>query len=257
MASGMYAHDRHEQIVELVRADGRVDVTTLASRFEVTSETIRRDLTALERRGLVRRVHGGAIPIERLGFEPPLATRDTVMTAEKDRIAKAALDEVPDEGAILLDAGSTTSRFADILPADRELTVVTHALNIAVALARRPNLTVLTLGGRVRGRTLAAVDVWSVNALADIFVDVAFMATNGISVERGLTTPDPTEAAVKRAMCASARRVVLLADHTKVGNDHLVRFAGIEEVDTFITDGGLDPELAAELEATDLRVIRS
>lgn len=253
----MYAHDRHEQIVELARSDGRVDVTTLAARFDVTSETIRRDLTALERRGVIRRVHGGAIPIERLGFEPPLATRDTVMTTEKDRIAKAALDELPDEGAILIDAGSTTSRFADILPTDRELTVVTHALNIAVTLARRPNLNVLTLGGRVRSRTLAAVDVWAVNALADIFVDVAFMGTNGVSVERGLTTPDPTEAAVKRAMCAAARRVVLLADHTKVGNDHLVRFAAIDEVDTLVTDGGLDVELAADLEAADLRVIRS
>jgi transposase-like protein len=134
----------------LARAEGRVEVATLAEEFGVTTETVRRDLTALERRGLLRRVHGGAIPLERLGFEPGVKTRDTVMTAEKERIAKAALAEVPEEGSILIDAGTTTSRFADALPGDRELTVVTDALDIAIRLAQRPRFTVLTLGGRVR-----------------------------------------------------------------------------------------------------------
>jgi DeoR family transcriptional regulator, fructose operon transcriptional repressor len=179
------------------------------------------------------------------------------MTAEKERIAKAALEQVPEEGSILLDAGTTTSHLADELPHDRELTVVTNALDIAVRLAARPNLTVLALGGRVRGRTLAAVDVWAVQTLQDTFVDVAFMATNGISVERGLTTPDPTEAAVKRAMIGAARRTVLLADHTKVGNDHLMRFADLHDIETFITDAQVDPELAGELEATGLEVVRA
>lgn len=251
----MYAEERQSRIIELVRAVGRVEVTGLAAELDVTPETVRRDLTTLERRGLLRRVHGGAIPIERLGFEPGVDTRRTVMTAEKERIAKAALDLVPEEGAILLDAGTTTSRLADTLPSDRELTVVTNALDIVVNLAHRPNLTVLALGGRVRGRTLAAVDVWALDALRDTFVDVAFMATNGISVERGLTTPDPTEAAVKRAMIAASRRAVLLADHTKVGNDHLIRFAELDDIDTFVTDEGLHAELAADLDAAGMRVV--
>jgi DeoR family transcriptional regulator, fructose operon transcriptional repressor len=253
----VYADERRERIVEMARADGRVEVARLADRLAVTPETIRRDLTSLERRGLLRRVHGGAIPIERLGMEPAFATRDTVMTAEKDRIAKAALEELPDEGSIILDAGSTTSRLAEALPTDRELTVVTNGLNIAVALAQRPNLTVLAFGGRVRSRTLAAVDVWALEALRDTFVDVAFMATNGVSVERGLTTPDPTEAAVKRAMIGAARRTVLLADHTKVGSDHLTRFAELDEVDTLITDQGLDHELAGDIDTLGVRVVRA
>ncbi len=253
----MYAEERQSRIMELARAAGRVEVASLATELDVTPETVRRDLTTLERHGLLRRVHGGAIPIERLGFEPGVDTRRTVLTAEKERIAKAALDLVPEEGAILLDAGTTTYRLADVLPADRELTVVTNGLDIAVALARRPNLTVLVLGGRVRGRTLAAVDVWALDALRDTFVDVAFMATNGVSVERGLTTPDPTEAAVKRAMIGAARRTVLLADHTKVGNDHLIRFADLDDIETFVTDAGLDDEIAAGLEASGLRVIRA
>lgn len=251
----MYAEERQSRIVTQARAEGRVEVARLAAELDVTPETIRRDLTTLERRGVLRRVHGGAIPLERLGFEPGIDTRASVMTAEKERIAKAALDQLPDEGSILIDAGTTTARLAEALPRDRELTVVTNGLDIAVQLASQPNVTVLALGGRVRGRTLATVDVWAMQTLESTFVDVAFMATNGISVERGLTTPDPTEAAVKRAMIGSARRAVLLADHTKVGNDHLMRFADLGDIDTFVTDAQIDRDLLTELEAAGLSVV--
>ncbi len=190
--ANMYAEERQLWIVERARAGGRVEVAALAEELGVTTETVRRDLTTLERHALLRRVHGGAIPIERLGFEPALAARDSVLTAEKERIARLALAELPDEGTILLDAGTTTARLADALPNDRELVVLTNALPIAMSLSIRPNLTILLIGGRVRGRTQAAVDAWAIQALADSYVDVAFIGTNGISVERGLTTPDTT-----------------------------------------------------------------
>lgn len=253
----MYAEERHQAIVERARTDGRVDVAALAADLDVTAETIRRDLTTLERHGLLRRVHGGAIPVERLGFEPALAVRDTVLQAEKERIAKAALDELPQEGAVLLDAGTTTGRLADVLPTDRELTVVTNAIPIATKLATRRNLTVLLVGGRVRGRTMAAVGEWAAQLLRDTFVDVAFLGANGVSAERGLTTADTTEAAAKRAMMASARRTVVLADHTKVGNDQFARFGSLEDVDVLITDSGLDDQTAAELGALGPRVVRA
>jgi DeoR family fructose operon transcriptional repressor len=255
--SVVYAEERQRAILDQARTAGRVDVAALAIDHQVTTETIRRDLTILERHGLLRRVHGGAIPVERLGFEPALATRDVTMTAEKDRIAKAALAEVPAEGAILLDAGSTTGRLADALPIDRELTVVTHSLTIAMALSARPNLTLMLLGGRLRGRTLATVDAWALHALRDTFVEVAFIATNGVSVERGLTTPDIAEAAVKRAAVASAQRTVLLADRTKVGNDCFARFADLADIDTFITDTGIDAAVAADFAAAGPRVVRA
>jgi len=253
--SNMYAEERQHWIVERARASGRVEVAALADELKVTTETVRRDLTTLERHALIRRVHGGAIPIERLGFEPALAARDSVLTAEKERIARMALDELPDEGSILLDAGTTTARLADALPADRELVVVTHALPIAMSLSGRPNITVLMLGGRVRGRTMAAVDAWALHALADSYVDVAFIGANGISPERGLTTPDTTESAVKRAMIRAARRTVVLADHTKVGQDHLSRFAALNEIDTLITDSGLDAQVADELRSHGPKVL--
>jgi DeoR family fructose operon transcriptional repressor len=221
----------------------------------VTSETVRRDLTALERAGLVRRVHGGAIAIERLGFEPGVSARETVLTEEKARIGKAALAELPDDGAILIDAGTTTRQLAEMLPGDAELMVVVNSPQLATVLARRANVTVMMLGGRVRSRTMAVVDDWATTALAGIHADVAFMATNGISVERGLTTPDLTEAAVKRAIMAAARRTVLLADHTKIGIDYFARFGDLAAVDTFITDSGADAELVDEISEAGPRVV--
>jgi DeoR family fructose operon transcriptional repressor len=253
----MYAEERQQEIVRLARANGRVDVATLADTLNVTAETIRRDLTSLERAGVLRRVHGGAIPVERIGFEPAVETRDAVLIDEKERIAKAALAEVPEEGAIILDAGTTTARLAQALPVDRELTVVVNSPVIATVLGTRPNINVLMIGGRLRGKTLATVDDWALRPLADMYVDVAFIGTNGMSVERGLTTPDLAEAAVKRAMINAARRTVLLADHTKIGNDYLARFGTLADLDLLITDAGLDDELVADVEATGLRVVRT
>lgn len=253
----MYAEERQQEIVRIARSSGRVDVTTLADDLNVTAETIRRDLTTLERAGILRRVHGGAIPVERIGFEPALAIRDSVLIDEKERIAKAALAEIPDEGAVILDAGTTTARLAQALPTEKELTVVVNSPVIAVALGTRKNLNVLLLGGRLRGRTLATVDDWALRPLADMYVDVAFLGTNGCSVEHGLTTPDPAEAAVKRAMIQAARRCVLLADHTKMGNDCLARFGVLSDLDTLITDTGLDDGIVSDIEATGVRVVRA
>ena len=252
----MYAEQRQRRIVELARSAGLVGVAALAAVFAVTAETVRRDLTALERLGLLRRVHGGAIPVERLAFEPGLAARDAVMTEQKERIAKAALSELPTEGSVLLDAGTTTARLAELLPGDRDLTVVTNALPIALTLVR-PGLTVRMLGGRVRGRTMAAVDDWALRSLREVYVDVAFVGANGVSVDRGLTTPDPAEAAVKRAMVGAARRVVVLADHTKVGAEHFARFGDLEDVDVLITDAGLDTAETARLETAGVEVVRA
>ncbi|WP_315095641.1 DeoR/GlpR family DNA-binding transcription regulator [uncultured Cellulomonas sp.] len=253
----MYAQERHQQILLRARSDGRVDVAQLSAELDVTPETVRRDLSALERLGLVRRVHGGAIPVERLGFEPGIADRERMLAGEKERIAKAALDELPDGGAIILDAGTTTVRLAEMLPQDRELTVVTHALPVAIVLATRPNITLHVVGGTIRGRTLAAVGTWAERALADVRVDTTFLGTNGLTVEHGLTTPDLAEAAVKRALVAAGRRTVVLADHTKVGRSDLAIVAPLSAIDTLVTDTGINAELADEIESAGPRVVRA
>jgi len=235
----------------------RVGVAPLAELFTVSTETIRRDLAVLESRGLIVRVHGGAIASDRNSVEPPIDARATTMAAEKVRIAKAALGELPASGSIFIEAGSTPSHLADMIPAKLELTVVTNGSYLATSLARMANLTVIAVGGRVRQRTLACVDDWALRTLGSLFVDVAFLGTNGISVSRGLTTPDPAEAAVKRATLSVSDRRVLLADHTKVGAVSLCRYGDVDDVDVLITDTGLSDEAADGLEMAGLRVIRT
>lgn len=250
----MYAEERRRAIADRASADGRVEVAALAAEFDVTPETIRRDLSDLERRNVVRRVHGGAIAAEPFTGELRLTEKATVRAAEKRRIAQAALARVPDGGIILIDAGTTTGELANLLP-DTALTVITNALPIATTLAERTQLTVLCVGGRVRGRTMATVDAWATRMLGDLRVDTAFVATNGVSVERGLSTHDPAEAAVKAAMIACARHVVLLADHTKFGAEHFVRYASLGQIDTVITDGGLADAHIEALEDAGPRVV--
>ncbi|MFD5265478.1 DeoR/GlpR family DNA-binding transcription regulator [Streptomyces sp. NPDC058335] len=253
----MYAPERQQEILRLARDGGRVDVLSLAEEFQVTAETIRRDLKALDRAGLVRRVHGGAIPVGRLDFEPDLAERESTSADEKDGIAKAALTELPAEGTMILDAGTTVARLAAALPLEASLTVVTHSLPIAARLADHPGMQLHLIGGRVRHRTRAAVDAWALRAYGEIRADVLFLAANGFSAEHGLTTPDLAEAAVKRAAMAAARRVVLLADSTKHGQEHFARFGDLSDVDLLITDSGLSPDDAAAIERGGTEVVRA
>ncbi|MEU1625559.1 DeoR/GlpR family DNA-binding transcription regulator [Streptomyces sp. NPDC020096] len=253
----MYAAERQQEILRLAREGGRVDVLSLAEEFQVTAETVRRDLKALDRAGMLRRVHGGAIPVGRLDFEPDLAERDAVAAAEKDRIAQAALAELPADGSVIVDAGTTAARLAAALPVDSTLTVVTHALPVAARLADHPGIALHLVGGRVRHRTRAAVDAWALRAYSEIKADVAFLATNGFSIDGGLTTPDLAEAAVKRAIISAARRVVLLADSAKFGEEHFARFGDLSDADLLITDTGLSPDDALAIERQGTEVVRA
>ncbi|MEV6574099.1 DeoR/GlpR family DNA-binding transcription regulator [Streptomyces sp. NPDC051577] len=250
----MYAPERQQEILRLAREAGRVDVLSLADRFQVTAETVRRDLTALDRAGLVRRVHGGAIPAGRLDFEPDLTEREATAADEKDRIAAAALAEIPDGGSVILDAGSTVARLAAAVPVESALTVVTHALPAAARLADHTGVDLHLVGGRVRHRTRAAVDAWALRAYGEIRADVLFLATNGFTPDGGLTTPDLAEAAVKSAAMAAARRVVLLTDSSKAGQEHFARFGAFADIDLLITDTGLDPAHKAAIEAAGTEV---
>ncbi len=253
----MFPEERRHWLVDRARAAGRVDVAEVSDELNVAVETIRRDLNLLEGHGLLRRVHGGAIPVERLGFEGALAVRAGAMPDEKARLAKAAIDLIDGAESIYLDEGSTAQGLVDLLPADRQLTIVTNALPTAVALAGRSNVSLLMLGGRVRGHTLGTVEHWATRMLDDLLIDLAFLGTNGISVERGLTTPDPAVAAVKSAAVAAARRRILLADRSKFGVDSFCRFARVQDLDAIVTDSGLDPRESLAYESLGVRMVHA
>ncbi len=255
----MYAEERHQAIAELVSSRGRVAVTELATHFDVTTETVRRDLSQLERLRLLRRVHGGAVSMRSVTMlEPQLSDRDQAQAAEKERIARAAASLLPAGGCtLLLDAGSTTVRLAAQLPPTEQWTVITHAVPIAALLAPLPHVELHVLPGRVRTATQAAVGHATIEAIRHFRADLAFVGTNGISVRHGLSTPDPEEAATKRAIVESAQRVVALTDATKVGQERTVRFAELDDIDVLVTDDSIVPADVSAFEAAGLEVVRA
>ena len=254
----MYAEERQHAIAGLVTERGRVSVAAVAERFGVTTETVRRDLAVLERAGVLRRVHGGAVPAGAALtlVEPALGERRDTRTEAKRKIAAAALDLLPGmDGSVLLDGGTTTAALADVLPPDRRLYVATNSVPIAARLTAAAGITLHVLGGRVRGITQTASGDATVRAMADLRVDVAFLGTNGISPLHGFSTPDEAEAATKRAMARAAQRVIVLADSSKLGREHLVRFAGVDDVDVLVTDGEADLGVVDELETLGIEVL--
>ncbi|MEO7589564.1 MAG: DeoR/GlpR family DNA-binding transcription regulator [Arachnia sp.] len=253
----LYAPQRHDEIVAAARRAGRVEVNGLADQLNVTPETIRRDLAALERLGKIRRVHGGALPMAETEPEPSLLDRLGLHSDAKERIAARAILELPSQGTVLLDSGTTTLAIARALPPESELDVVTNSVAIAAVLADHPRLAVHMLGGTIRQRTGACVGHWATDALATLCIDVAFIGVNGFSPSRGMTTPDEAEAAVKRAMVANSRRPVVVADSSKAYQDRLHRFATTDDIAMLITDDGLDNETAAALDAGGLEVVLS
>jgi DeoR family fructose operon transcriptional repressor len=249
-------HDRQHAIYMLALGQGSVDVADLARRYGVTTETIRRDLSDMQSRNLLRRVHGGAVPVERINHEPMLAARDVVNAEEKLRIATKAVEEVPERGSVLIDSGSTAQRLAEVFPVEREVHVVTNSLMTALTLSRRGLRQLTVLGGAVRTNTLAMVDDAAREELEHMAIDVLFISCDGLSFQHGLTTPYREEQTIKRAMIGSARRVVAMVDYSKFGNVQMFSFAGFDEIDVLVTDTQTDPEAAAALSSHGIAVCR-
>lgn len=249
--------DRRRLILEHARGDGHIEVAELAVRLDVATETVRRDLKVLEEHGLVRRTHGGAYPVDGAAFETTMTHRSGHRVPEKRRIAMAAAENLGDAETIYLDEGFTPQLVADeLIKLQRPFTVVTASLSVAGALAPVETMSVILLGGRVRGRTLGTVDYWATNMLSDLVIDLAILGTNGISRDRGLTTPDPAVSAVKHKVVAVSRRRLFVGIHTKFGTNSFCKFADIADFETLVTDTGLSTHDAHRYTALGPAVIR-
>ena len=253
----MKADERQRQILVRARADGRVDVGSLAADLAVAAETVRRDLRELVDRGVLQRVHGGAYPVESAGFESNIKHRSTSLVGEKRRIAAAAAERLHGAETVYIDEGVTPQFVAEALHPESPITVVTSSLLAAGALADASNITVLLLGGRMRGRTLATVDHWAVRMLQDLVIDLAYLGANGISRDHGLTTPDPAVAAVKGEVLARSRRRVFVGLHTKFGAASFCRFADVSDFEVLVTDTGLTPGEARRFSVLGPQVVRA
>lgn len=252
--SGAFAVERQSLILDRLRANGSISATALAGELNLSTETIRRDLITLEQSGSLRRVHGGAVLSSHRGFVPDVRQRGSLMTSEKTAIAERAATLVPVAALVLIDGGTTAHALADLYPLDRATTVVTPSLTVATALLERSAGSVHTLGGEVSARTWSEGGSWTVRALESIRADIVFLGCSGFSTDQGATTSDQVDGDVKKAMVAAARRIVVLADSSKIGSQHLTTFAELDQIDVLITGRAADPQEVARISAAGVEV---
>ncbi|GAB3448420.1 DeoR/GlpR family DNA-binding transcription regulator [Streptomonospora sediminis] len=243
-----FAAERRERILELVRANGAMALREIASRVRASEVTVRRDVRALESEGLLDRRRGGAALPGRLGYEQSYAQKTGQAAPEKLAIAAAAARLIEDDDAVVLGAGTTTEALARELVGRQNLTVVTNSLLVADVLASAPGVEVVMTGGSLRGSIRALVGTAAEQALAGLRVRQAFVSGNGVTAERGLSTPNPAVASVDRSLASCAEEIVVLADHTKVGADTMVQTVAPEHIAHLITDNHADPEVLMTLE---------
>jgi DeoR/GlpR family transcriptional regulator of sugar metabolism len=248
--------DRQQRELELVRDNGELSPVQLHAVLDVSMETVRRDLRTLESQGLIRRSYGRVAPVESGAFETSLAMRSRINPEEKGRLATALIDKLGESQIIYIDEGYTEELIAQRLPSDRRIAVVTPALPVATMLAPRPNIQVMILGGRVRGNTMGVVDGWAVEMLKRLNFDLAVIGANGVTMEHGMTTPDPAVAAVKAtAMERSARRIFVGAHH-KFGNRTFVTFAHPSDFELIITGQELSAYWTNQLTAASIPLLK-
>ncbi|MFD8673579.1 DeoR/GlpR family DNA-binding transcription regulator [Streptomyces seoulensis] len=251
----LLAEQRRALIVDEVRRRGGVRVNELTRQLGVSDMTVRRDLDALARQGVLEKVHGGAVPVvEASTHEPGFEAKSGLEPTAKEEIARAAARLVAPGSAIALSGGTTTYTLARRLLEVPDLTVVTNSVRVADVFhtaqrttGRRPGAATVVLTGGVRTPSDSLVGPVADRAIAALHFDVLFLGVHGISVEAGLSTPNLAEAETNRQLVRSARRVVVVADHTKWGTVGLSSFAALHEVDTLVTDGGLPAEARAEI----------
>ncbi|MDQ2850851.1 DeoR/GlpR family DNA-binding transcription regulator [Dermatophilaceae bacterium Sec6.4] len=252
----MLARQRQEVILTTVERDGGARVSDLVHEFGVSDMTIRRDIEALAEKGLVHRVHGGATLADRSIDEPGFSVKSEMNPVQKSQIARTAASLIPPGSSLALSAGTTAYAVAVELRAIQHLTVVTNSPRAAELLydpTRDDQLVVLTGGVRTPSDALAGPVANAM--LATTHVDTLILGVHGIDLEAGLTTPNLQEAQTNRALIKSAKKIIVVADHSKWGIIGLSTIATLDQVHTLVTDAELDAEARRELSGHDINLI--
>jgi len=253
----VFVEERQQLILDLLREAGKVSVESLTEEFSVSAPTIRADLAALEQRGQLRRTHGGAILRDHSPAEPPLGAKEQAHRDEKRRIARLAASRVKEHETILLDAGTTVHEIARVLRERSSLTIVTNSLPSAFEFANCPGITVLLIGGQFHSERQATLGPLATEFLRDIHVDRAFIGVNGVSEDAGWTVVDFDAVQLKRAMMSRARDVIVVADHTKLGEATFASIGPLTSAQVLVTDTPIvQPQLQNALEMAGVEIIQ-
>ncbi len=246
--NGQLPVERWERIRDALREARILRVGDLCRRLAISEATLRRDLRALEQRGELRRVHGGAVSVESRLEEPGFEDKAGRAAREKARIAAAALQHISGGMTVYLDGGSTVLALARALRARADIVVVTNSLRAAVELAGQGPRTML-IGGELRRLSQTLVGPLTRHVLDVLQMDIAFMGAMGIGADGEITTTDPAEAFTKEWVMRRSARVVLLVDRSKFGKVSFARAGHLRDVDVLITDGRLGPAWTRRIRA--------
>lgn len=227
---------RRELIIDQLCREGSVRVEQLSAQFAVSSVTIRSDLRQLEKSGCAVRAYGGAMLNKQFAFDRPLQDKGRINRDVKYTIACAAAALVNDGDAIILDSGSTTSQMAQQLVGKKDLVVMTNALNIAFELANNEQVDLMVVGGSVRHKSWSLYGPAAEQHMRQFRFDKLFLGVDGFDLQSGITTPDPGEAQLNRAMCDVAREVIAVADASKFGRTSFCMIREIGQIQRLVTD---------------------
>jgi DeoR/GlpR family transcriptional regulator of sugar metabolism len=251
--------ERRRQVVELVQQYGAVKVVNLCKHFNVSEMTIRRDLRELDREGLLRRVHGGAISNLGRSYEPSYQIRITRQVEAKRAIGIKAAEMILDGDSIGIDVGTTTLEIAHALHGKRNLTILTSSLPIANVIISNLSLStdvrLILTGGIVRSGELSLTGNLAAQAYDELHVDKAFIGVGGVSLEDGCTEYNIEDASVKKHMIKNARQRIVVADASKLGRTTFTTVAPLSSIDTIITDSEAPEKFLQALREKGLEVV--
>src|SRR3972149_3189033 len=239
--------ERQKQILFLLTRQGRLSVTEIVEQFSISEATARRDLDTLASKGKAQRVHGGVIAVEQAPPELPILERESEQPEEKTRIGRAAASLVADKETVFLGSGTTVLEVARNLRDRKNLTVITNSLPVLNMLAGINEITVISLGGMLRDSELSFIGHITEQALIEVRADKVFMGTRGVSLEHGLTNDYLQETLTDRAIMQGGRKVIIVADHTKVNRVATVLLAPLNSMHTFVTDSKVDKKFVQTL----------
>lgn len=247
--------ERFSRIEDSLQTQTRVTVEQLSRALKVSPVTVRADLSELERRGRLVRIHGGAMAANKAAHELNFEYRAQIQHAAKGAIGKYAASLVRDGDSIFLDASTTALELARQVVDRRELTVITNSIRSAEELVTHPNLTVIMPGGIVRREAFSLVGMWSADLIQQFNISRAFMGARGFTLQEGLTDVNPDEVALKRAIVQVAKQVVALIDHTKWNQVALASFCNIEQLTAVITDKRAPRKMVQQAEARGIQIV--
>lgn len=252
----LFASERRQQIMELLKEKKRITVKELAVEIDVSEATLRTDLNKMEQDGLLTRTHGGAVINDQNDNDTSFSARERKNRKEKAIIAEKAFELIAEQQCILLDASSTALELARYLKNKPiRLTVVTTGLHTALELKDNPDITIILIGGVVTKGSTSIEGTLGINVLDHVNIDIMFTSGNGFSIHNGITDFNLYEVEMKKEIIRRSQKVVALIDSSKIGKTSSSFYASLEDIDTFITDQPLSEEMAQALLEKEIEII--